>query len=52
MMADLLRILGENAFDVGPRSAEEIEETFETWARHLLIGVAPPSRERGEGEDL
>ena len=52
MMADLLRILGENAFDVGPRSAEEIEETFETWARHLLIGVPPPSRERDEGEDL
>ncbi|MCR9096005.1 MAG: GGDEF domain-containing protein [bacterium] len=50
MMADLLRILGEHAFDVGPRSAEEIEETFETWARHLLIGVPPPVRDRGDGE--
>lgn len=49
-VADLLRILGEHAFDVGPRSAEEIEETFETWARHLLIGVPPPSRERGADE--
>ncbi len=51
LMADLLRILGEHAFDVGPRSAEEIEETFETWARHLLIGVPPPNRERAKGDD-
>ena len=50
MMADLLRILGETAFDVGPRTAEEIEESFETWARHLLIGVPPPARDRGDGE--
>jgi len=50
MMADLLRILGEHAFDVGPHSAAEIEETFETWARHLLIGVPPPARDHSEGE--
>lgn len=51
MMADLLRILGEHAFDVGPRSAQDIEETFETWARHLLIGVPPPARDRSEPEE-
>jgi len=45
-MAELLRILGEHAFDVGTRSAEEVAEFFETWARHLLVGVPPPSRER------
>ena len=50
MMADLLRILGEHAFDVDTHSAAEIEETFETWARHLLIGVPPPTRDRSEGE--
>lgn len=51
MMADLLRILGEHAFDVGPHSAEEIEETFETWARHLLIGVPPPRSRSDDGHD-
>ncbi len=45
-MADLLRILGENSFDVGPHNKDEIEAFFETWARHLLVGVAPPNRER------
>lgn len=47
-MAELLRILGQNAFDIGARSAEEVAEFFETWARHLLIGVPPPSRDRAE----
>ena len=44
-MAEMLRILGEHAFDVGTKSAQEIEAFFETWARHLLVGVAPPGRE-------
>ncbi len=43
-MAEMLRVLGEHAFDVGTRSAEEIEEHFEAWARHLLIGVPSPDR--------
>ena len=29
---------------------EQIEETFEAWARHLLIGIPPPTRDRSEGE--
>lgn len=49
-IAEMLRILGEYAFDVGPRSAEEIEEFFETWARHLLIGIPPPGREKSTDE--
>ncbi|MEE8164035.1 MAG: GGDEF domain-containing protein [Myxococcota bacterium] len=45
-LADMLRIYGEEAFAVGLLSAEEIQQQFETWARHLLIGVPPPSREK------
>lgn len=48
LVAEVLRILGEHAFDVGSRSAVEIAEHFETWARHLLIGVPPPE---AEGQD-
>lgn len=44
-IAEMLRLLGEHAFDVGPKTAEEIEATFEAWARHLLLGIAPPGRE-------
>ena len=50
-MAELLRILGQYAFDVGARSADEVGGFFETWARHLLIGVPPPSRDRGTQSD-
>lgn len=50
-MAEMLRILGERAFDIGPKSAGEIEIFFETWARHLLVGVAPPGREMNADED-
>jgi len=51
-MADLLRILGENAFDLANRDADEIRDFFETWARHLLIGVPPPNRsEASESSD-
>ncbi|MCA9506006.1 MAG: GGDEF domain-containing protein [Myxococcales bacterium] len=52
-IAEMLRLLGEHAFDVGPKTAEEIEATFEAWARHLLLGIAPPGRETedaGAGE--
>lgn len=45
LLADFLRTMGEQAFDVGPRSAEEIGEWFEHWARHLLLGLTPPGRE-------
>ncbi len=45
-MAEMLRIMGENAFDVGAKRAEEIEAFFEAWARHLLIGIPPPGREK------
>ncbi len=44
-MAEMLRILGERAFDIGSKSASEIELFFETWARHLLVGIRPPSRD-------
>ncbi len=41
-IAEMLRTLGENAFDVGTIRAAEIGEQFEGWARHLLIGTPPP----------
>ena len=49
-MAEMLRILGENAFDIGSKRAEEIEAFFEAWARHLLIGIPPPGREKSSEE--
>jgi diguanylate cyclase len=45
LSADLLRILGEHAFDLGPQSANDIRDFFEAWARHLLLGVVPPGPE-------
>ncbi len=51
-VADLLRVLGEHAFDVGAKEADDIQRFFETWARHLLIGIPPPSLEDAdEGAD-
>ncbi len=50
-IAEMLRILGERAFDIGPKSAAEIEVFFETWARHLLVGIPPPSREKNASEE-
>ena len=50
-MAELLRLLGENAFDVANRNAEEIETFFDTWARHLLVGVPPPGREKPKKDE-
>ena len=45
LLADFLRTMGEQAFDVGARSAADIEAWFEHWARHLLLGLTPPDRE-------
>ncbi|OQX68362.1 MAG: hypothetical protein B6A08_10710 [Sorangiineae bacterium NIC37A_2] len=36
--AALLRSLGRHAFDIEGRTREEIAETFERWARTLLLG--------------
>ena len=44
LIAEMLRTLGENAFDVGALSAAEIATFFEGWARHLLFGIAVPGR--------
>ncbi|MDP6977524.1 MAG: GGDEF domain-containing protein [Myxococcota bacterium] len=44
LLADLLRIYGEGAFDLEEISADEIRERSETWARHLVVGVEPPDR--------
>jgi diguanylate cyclase (GGDEF)-like protein len=44
-LAELLRSYGEYAFEIDHRSAEEIEAHFEAWARHLLVGLAPPLRD-------
>ncbi len=41
-IAEMLRTMGANAFDVGSTKAEEIGEWFEAWARHLLIGTPSP----------
>jgi diguanylate cyclase len=43
-IAEMLRTMGENAFDVGKTPAEEVGEQFEGWARHLLIGTPPPGQ--------
>ena len=51
-MAELLRLLGENSFDIGNQKTEEIEAFFDTWARHLLVGVPPPGRETPENADV
>ena len=41
-IADMLRTMGANAFDVDKVPAEEIGERFEAWARHLTIGTPSP----------
>lgn len=49
-IAEMLRTLGENAFDVGAMRAAEIGELFEGWARHLLIGTPAPGHAPAQGE--
>jgi len=51
LVAELLRIYGEHAFDVGELRAEETREQCEGWARHLLVGTPPPGREPPGGSD-
>ena len=51
-MAEMLRTLGERAFDIGPKTAEEIELFFETWARHLLVGIRPPNRDTSSDDPV
>lgn len=41
-LAEFLRIFGSGAFDLESRSAEQVRENCEAWARHLLVGLAPP----------
>lgn len=50
LMAEMLRITGENSFSLPSRDRDQIEETFEGWARHLLIGTPAPSHEAATGE--
>jgi diguanylate cyclase len=51
LIAEMLRTLGENAFDIAERSAADITEFFEGWARHLLIGVPAPGRTATAADD-
>ena len=51
LVADLLRTVGEHPIALPNHPAEEIEETFEAWARHLLVGVPPPNREPQDADD-
>lgn len=50
-IAELLRAVGENAFDVGETRAAEIRAFFEAWARHVLIGTPVPGRTAVEGDE-
>lgn len=38
----VLRSFGEHCFDVGEVDQKAIRETFEQWARHVLLGAPPP----------
>jgi diguanylate cyclase (GGDEF)-like protein len=40
-LADVLRSLGQHAFDLDTRSVDDIERCCEQWARHILLGVPP-----------
>lgn len=44
LIAEMLRTLGQNAFDLGTLSAAEIAAFFEGWAHHLQFGVPAPGR--------
>jgi len=47
-LAELLRALGEHAFDVGEIDATAARRDFEAWARHALVGASPPGGSPGE----
>ncbi len=38
-LARILRCLGRHAFDLEQRSEEHIEQDFERWAKHVLLGT-------------
>lgn len=42
--AALLRILGEHAFDTEEMKAQQVRNSAEAWARHLLLAAAHPER--------
>lgn len=44
-VAEMLRIWGDHAFDVGARRAAEVAQRFEAWAHHLQLGSPAPGRE-------
>jgi len=50
-LAEVLRLLGEYAFDLEDTPAERTRTRFDTWARHLLVGVTPPDRPTPEPGD-
>lgn len=41
-LAQVLRTYGEHAFDTAQTDRADAAESFDTWARHLLLGVPPP----------
>lgn len=41
-LAEFLRSFGKGAFDLETKSAVQVQERCEAWARHLLVGVEPP----------
>lgn len=40
-LAEFLRSFGKGAFDLETKSAVQVQERCEAWARHLLVGVEP-----------
>jgi len=44
-IAEMLRTLGEHAFDVGELRAQDVHAFFEAWSRHILIGLPAPGLE-------
>ena len=51
-VADVLRVYGENSFDLEHAPAEETREHCELWARHALVGsAATPHHTRVETVD-
>ena len=44
LVGDLLRGMGEHVVDLGDVSPEAVRETFEAWARHVLVGAPIPGQ--------
>jgi diguanylate cyclase (GGDEF)-like protein len=47
-LGDLLRTYGKYAFDLEDKEATQIADTFERWARHLLVRAPRPGTEAEE----